>query len=123
MTIMKKLHVSDADFWLGHGSDKAMKDVKPTPLETETSPYIFNVWYNYGFLAELGLLWLIFNVCLIRRKPITWIVSAAAFIYIAYNNCSAIWMILIFMMQYRVSVNPASPLLKPLHQADILRRS
>lgn len=123
MTIMKKLHVDDADFWLGHGSDKAMKDVRPTPLETETSPYIFNVWYNYGFLAELGLLWLIFNVCLIRRKPITWIISAAAFIYIAYNNCSAIWMILIFMMQYRVSVNPASPLLKPLQKADILRHS
>ena len=111
MRTARLLDIREADFWLGHGTDAEIRDTAPSPCEYPTPAYIFHVWYNYGFITELALLWLIFSICFVPRQPLTWVVTIGAIVYAAYNNSTNIWLILTLMLQYRLFAAPHTPLL------------
>lgn len=112
------MNPAETGFWFGHGVDSDAYAVGPTILEEKPIPYLFHVWYNYGFFANMALLWLTVSICFMKERPATWIATIAAIVLLAANTSTSIWLILALALQLRVLAKPDTTILKPLGWPD-----
>lgn len=103
----KSLNPEKADFWIGHGTDASTSLSYEDPRINDTTPYVFHLWYNYGFFVWLAFGAIIVTVCLVPGKPVTWLFTLLAILLMGHNNCPQIWLILILAFIYRQSMTRA----------------
>lgn len=108
---LKNLNITEKEFWVGHGVDADVNTLGNSPLNYKTEAYLFHIWYNFGILAFIPLLWLVLRICYIPKIPITIIITAAQFLMAAYVNSTPLWTIMAMMLIYRVATHNQSDLL------------
>lgn len=96
----RDLNPSEPEFWTGHGTDADIRLASTDDFEAGPA-YLFHILYNYGIFVEAALMWLVIQVCFVRCKPATWVMTAAAIFLMACNNQAYIWIILTLGAQYK----------------------
>lgn len=126
MKVAADLDPLTLDFWVGHGIDADLATVGESPFDktnyidmgfsspiNRPFPWLLHVWYDFGLIPFLCLLYPLFSICFIRRRPIFWLITAFGIIVAALNNRTPVWLLMTLTILCRTAAPAASDLSYP----------
>ncbi len=106
LAVARDMNPADRSFWTGHGTDADTRLIQSKYPDISCfvveGPQIIRAWYNYGFFVWLALEAMVVAICLVPRKPLTWLFALMAVAQTGHYNCPMMWLILLLATQYRI---------------------